>query len=101
MCPSAGLSVRICRYSIGVRLLPRYSGSDPGRACVRILVIGATGLIGSAVCARLAADGHMVVGASRHRPPVDPGGVKHVALDIANGTPSDFAPLLSGIDAVV
>jgi len=68
---------------------------------VRILVIGATGLIGSAVCARLAADGYMVVGVSRHRPPVDPGGVKHVALDIAKGTPSDFAPLLSGIDAVV
>jgi nucleoside-diphosphate-sugar epimerase len=44
---------------------------------VRILVIGATGLIGSAVCARLAADGHRVVGASRHRPPVDPAGVKH------------------------
>jgi uncharacterized protein YbjT (DUF2867 family) len=68
---------------------------------VRILVIGATGLIGSAVCARLAADGHRVVGVSRHRPPVDPGGVKHVTLDIANGTPSDFAPLLSGVDAVV
>jgi uncharacterized protein YbjT (DUF2867 family) len=68
---------------------------------VRILVIGATGLIGSAVCACLAADGHEVVGASRHRPLASLGRVKHVILDIANGTPSDFASLLSGVDAVV
>jgi uncharacterized protein YbjT (DUF2867 family) len=68
---------------------------------VRILVIGASGLIGSAVCARLAGDGHDVVGASRRPPPVGLGHVKHVGLDLANATPPDFASLLSGIDAVV
>jgi uncharacterized protein YbjT (DUF2867 family) len=68
---------------------------------VRILVIGSTGLIGSAVCARLAADGHDVIGASRHRPRAALGRVKHVALDITSGTSLDFASLLSGIDAVV
>jgi len=67
---------------------------------VRILVIGATGLIGSAVCARLAADGHEVIGASRRRPPASLGSVKHVILDIASGTPPEFASLLSGVDAV-
>jgi uncharacterized protein YbjT (DUF2867 family) len=67
---------------------------------VRILVIGATGLIGSAVCARLAAEGHKVIGASRHRPLASLGRVKHVILDIATGTPSDFASLLSGVEAV-
>jgi uncharacterized protein YbjT (DUF2867 family) len=41
-----------------------------------VLVIGATGLIGSAVVARLAADGHDVVAASRHPPQADLSGAK-------------------------
>jgi uncharacterized protein YbjT (DUF2867 family) len=68
---------------------------------VRILVIGASGLIGSAVSARLAADGHEVIGASRHPPATDPAHVRHVALDLARVAASDFIPFLEGVAAVV
>jgi uncharacterized protein YbjT (DUF2867 family) len=68
---------------------------------VHILVIGASGLIGAAVCARLTADGHEVVGVSRHPPTVGLGRVRHVALDLASAAPPDFLPLLASTDAVV
>jgi uncharacterized protein YbjT (DUF2867 family) len=68
---------------------------------VHILVIGATGLIGSAVCARLAAEGHDVLAASRHPAPAGLGEVRHVALDLANATQSDLLPLLAKADGVV
>src|SRR5262249_45819852 len=68
---------------------------------VRILVIGASGLIGSAVCARLAADRHEVIGVCRHPPAAGLGDVGHLALDLASAVPADFVPLLAGIDAVV
>jgi uncharacterized protein YbjT (DUF2867 family) len=68
---------------------------------VRILVIGATGLIGSAVCARLAADGEEVVAVNRNPPTSGLGNVRHVALDIAKAAPKDFSAVLADIDAVV
>jgi uncharacterized protein YbjT (DUF2867 family) len=71
---------------------------------VRVLLLGATGLIGSAVAARLTADGHEVVGVARHvdsiarRVPV----ARWIALDLRTiGSPEDWAPHLGGIDAVV
>ncbi len=70
---------------------------------MRVLVTGATGLIGSSVCARLTADGHEVVAASRiaqHRPV----GSAHrwIQVDFAAATdPAAWALHLSGIDAVV
>ena len=80
---------------LGVALRPK------GRLSVRILLIGASGLIGAAVSARLAGDGHEVVGVSRHPPTAGLGHVRHLGLDLASATPADLAPLLANIDAVV
>jgi uncharacterized protein YbjT (DUF2867 family) len=71
---------------------------------VKILVTGATGLIGSAVCARLKGDGHRIAGVVR------PGGLRQrnqlldeiVEIDIAKAVrPDDWESHLSGTDAVV
>lgn len=71
---------------------------------MNILVTGATGLIGSAICARLKGDGHRIVGVIRpgslrqHRHLLD----EIVEIDIAKAVrPEDWTPHLSGIDAVV
>jgi len=71
---------------------------------MRILVVGANGFIGTAVAARLSADGHEVVGAGRHirnasyrRP-----GMRWVKLDLARGyEPAYWREMLAGVDAVV
>src|SRR3954470_22400900 len=68
---------------------------------MRVLVLGASGLIGSAVAARLDADNHQVVGISRHPPRAGLGHVTHVAFDLASSSTDDLLPLLAGIDAVV
>ncbi|WP_345936809.1 MULTISPECIES: SDR family oxidoreductase [Tistrella] len=71
---------------------------------VHILVTGATGLIGSAVTARLLALGHQVTGVARgvgeaaRRMPQ----VRWRAVDIARTrTAAGWAPALAGVDAVV
>jgi uncharacterized protein YbjT (DUF2867 family) len=69
---------------------------------VRIMVIGATGFIGSAVCARLAADGHEILAVSRK--PIRPGlvAVRPIAFDVERAVRGeDWLPLLDGLDAVV
>lgn len=71
---------------------------------MRILVTGATGLIGSAVTARLVNDGHVVVGVARNvagaacwQPRVE-----WASLDIAKAnTPETWLPLIAGAEAVV
>ena len=71
---------------------------------LRILVLGAYGLIGGAVVDRLAAAGHRVTGLGRQvaaaalaRPHI-----AWLACDIATCTrPADWAPLIAGFDAVV
>jgi uncharacterized protein YbjT (DUF2867 family) len=69
---------------------------------VRILVIGATGFIGSAVCARLAAGGHDIVAVSRSPSPVGLLRITPVAFDVAKALRSeDWLPLLDGVEAVV
>jgi uncharacterized protein YbjT (DUF2867 family) len=70
---------------------------------VRILVLGATGLIGSAVCARAIAEGHSVVAAIRPGSESRPAGVDGVVeIDIARaGDLSDWEPHLGDVDAVV
>ncbi len=70
---------------------------------VRVLVLGATGLIGSAVCAQAIAHGHSVVAAIRPGSRTRPAGVEDVVeIDIAAATDlSDWEPHLGGIDAVV
>jgi uncharacterized protein YbjT (DUF2867 family) len=71
---------------------------------LRILLIGASGFIGSAVAARLKRDGHEVIGVGRAagtdaaRVPVD----RWVRLDLRRATePGVWAPHLQDIDAVV
>ncbi len=71
---------------------------------LRILVLGAYGLIGRAVADRLAAGGHAVTGLGRHtrdaarsRPHI-----AWVARDIAAcRSPADWAPIIAGMDVVV
>ena len=71
---------------------------------MRVLLLGATGLIGSAVAARLAQAGHDVTGVARtvdsaaRRVPV----ARWVELDLRSiRRAEDWAPHLDGIDAVV
>jgi uncharacterized protein YbjT (DUF2867 family) len=71
---------------------------------MQVLIVGATGLIGSSIAARLLDEGHRVVGAGRsvasweRRMP----GVRWLRLDLADTTEADdWLPHLTAIDAVV
>jgi uncharacterized protein YbjT (DUF2867 family) len=69
---------------------------------VRVVVVGASGLIGAAVSARLVTEGHQVVGLSRYPPRVGLPGVAHVRFDVAEASSSEsWLPLLRGVGAVV
>ncbi|HET6804220.1 MAG TPA: SDR family oxidoreductase [Frateuria sp.] len=68
----------------------------------RVLVLGAEGLIGRAVCDALQAAGHRPVRGIRHRQGSGGAGVDLVEVDFAQDThPADWLPRLAGIDAVV
>ncbi|MGK9055500.1 SDR family oxidoreductase [Neorhizobium petrolearium] len=69
---------------------------------MKILITGASGLIGSSICARLVDEGHSVVAVTR------PGGIapfgvtETVRLDVSAAVDiSDWAALLEGVDAVI
>jgi uncharacterized protein YbjT (DUF2867 family) len=67
---------------------------------VRILFVGGTGLIGSAIRARLSAQGHECITVSRH--PTSAADEYHIALDMARATDaSRWKSLLAGVDAVI
>ena len=70
---------------------------------MRILVTGATGLIGAQVCARLAAEGHEIFAASRQKQHPPTGPVRRwLQVDFTGALePSVWAPHLHGVDAVV
>ena len=80
------------------------AGSTTG-ADLRVLLTGATGLIGRAVLAALAGEGHEVVAVARSAAAASrllPQATRCIALDIAKATePADWLPHLVGIDAVV
>ena len=70
---------------------------------MRVLVVGASGLIGSATVARLSAEGHDVIGVTRGRCPI--GSLPRLTtliIDVARATrPQDWMPHLVGVDAVL
>ena len=71
---------------------------------MRVLVLGATGFIGSETVARLVEAGHAVVGVTRPgpTPEASPPHVDWLERDIARATEAeDWTPHLAGIDAVV
>ncbi|TIR18258.1 MAG: SDR family oxidoreductase [Mesorhizobium sp.] len=67
-----------------------------------VLITGASGLIGSTLCARLAAEGHEVVRAVRGRTPNGLFQGRSVVIDMARALEAeDWLPHLRGVDAVV
>ena len=67
---------------------------------MRILLVGGTGLIGSAIHARLSAEGHECVVVSRH--PTAAPDTHHITLDMTRTTdPSQWKGILAGVDAVI
>lgn len=67
---------------------------------MRILLVGGTGLIGSAIHARLSAAGHHCILVSRH--PAAARDPRHITLDVARATDaSKWKGLLAGVDAVI
>src|SRR5690606_30748411 len=75
----------------------------PEGLCMQVMVIGATGLIGSAIVAQLSAAGHGVIGVSRRPPDVLPASdVRWLPVDLAEMlTAERWRPHLAGVDAVV
>lgn len=77
---------------------------DQAFAARRVLLIGATGFIGSAVLARLASEGIEVVAVAReagHASARRLGASKWLRMDIGRTDAAGWAPVLTGIDAVV
>ncbi len=70
---------------------------------MRVLVTGATGMIGTEVCARLAADGHELIAVTRGAYPPDSLHINRwVRMDFATATdPALWSRHLEGVDAVV
>lgn len=64
---------------------------------MKVLIVGGTGLIGSAIAARLSSRGHDVVIASRTPSPAQ----QHVTVDLAHASEALWQPVLRGIHAVV
>src|SRR5262245_1133813 len=88
----------------GLGLKPTRGLGPTTEGVLRVLLTGATGLIGRAVLAALHGEGHAVVAVARNASAADrlPEAIRCVALDIAKATsPGDWLPHLAGIDAVV
>lgn len=66
---------------------------------MRILLVGGTGLIGSAIYASLSGEGHECVLVSRH--PAAAPDTHHITLDVAQTTESKWKDILVGVDAVI
>ena len=92
-----------CHAAAGRSVPAGIAGSTTG-ADLRVLLTGATGLIGRAVLAGLAGEGHDVVAIARGAGASQllPQAARCIALDIAQATePVQWLPHLVGIDAVV
>src|SRR5690242_19163126 len=77
-------------------------GFLPGRVAVRVLIVGASGLVGSALAGRLAAQGHFVVSVTRSGGKTGLVDAVAVQMDVAAATEApDWLPILTEVDAVV
>ncbi|TIX19984.1 NAD(P)H-binding protein, partial [Mesorhizobium sp.] len=68
---------------------------------MNVAVVGATGLIGSAVCARLADQGHHVRGLVRRKDSKNFACAQIVVVDMSEASQAEWIGALEGIDAVV
>jgi uncharacterized protein YbjT (DUF2867 family) len=69
---------------------------------VRVLIVGASGLIGAAVAGRLASQGHTIVSVTRRGEQIGLLDANVVRIDVASATEvSDWLPILRDVDAVV
>jgi uncharacterized protein YbjT (DUF2867 family) len=69
---------------------------------LRVLLTGATGLIGSTVAGRLQSQGHELITVTRAPPSSTRAGARNIVLDMANVTRlEDWLPHLEGVDAVI
>jgi uncharacterized protein YbjT (DUF2867 family) len=76
-------------------------GASDLEEAVRVLLTGATGLIGSAIAARLLRDRHEVIAVARRKGLPQPG-LRWVRLDLRNASkPDDWVPHLEGVGAVI
>jgi uncharacterized protein YbjT (DUF2867 family) len=66
----------------------------------RIVVVGATGLVGTEIATQLAARGHAVTGIARSVPRV-PGDITWKRLDLARADAAAWDQILGGVDVVV
>jgi uncharacterized protein YbjT (DUF2867 family) len=77
-----------------------YPDSVDGKPTV--FVIGATGLIGSAIVARLSAEGFDVIALVRKPEGPRPHASRTIVLDLKDAqSPADWVPRLQGVDAVI
>ncbi|MDQ2633452.1 MAG: SDR family oxidoreductase [Pseudomonadota bacterium] len=68
---------------------------------MKVAVIGATGFIGGAVCARLAGDGHRVLGIVHSEASTCFPCAEMVVIDVGKAEQADWTAALNGVDAVV
>lgn len=69
---------------------------------MKVLIVGASGLIGSAIASRLLAGGHEVIAAARNPPRSDASSLHGARIDLgAISRPDEWSELLSGVNAVV
>lgn len=69
---------------------------------MKVVVTGATGLIGSAICARLVADGHSVIAATRNPDAhASPDVMRWIRLDFGSPDRAAWTEMLAGADVVV
>jgi uncharacterized protein YbjT (DUF2867 family) len=68
---------------------------------MKIILIGATGLIGSAIASRLNAKQYEITGVARRPNPAERSIAEWVALDIGLADPDSWSAILSGADAVI